>query len=320
MGPSDLTNILPNYTPDDKNLLVGLGDDAGIYKLSDEIAIVQTADFITPVVDDPFVYGTIAAANALSDVFTMKAEAKTALALVMHDNKNISNDALKEILRGGVEKIKESGAVLIGGHTVSDIEMKYGLSVTGVVSPRSFWQNSTARVGDKLILTKPLGMGIVTTANKNNKTVDIQTASRFMARLNLYAMRSASVFDVSACTDITGFGLLGHALEMTGCDKSFEIEYDKVPLIRESIALAKEGFVPGGSKANMRFAEPSVEFQLELEEKIVLFDAQTSGGLLLAVHPDSAQACLDAIRIAGDEEAEIIGTVRDRTTKSVVVG
>lgn len=321
MGSVDLTNILPNVK-NDPNILVGLGDDAGIYRLSSEIAMVQTVDFITPVVDDPFSYGAIAAANALSDAFTMKSEAKTALSLVMHDSKNVPVSALKEILRGGESKVEEAGAIIIGGHTVADIEMKYGLAVTGVVHPDSFWQNIGARVGDKLILTKPLGMGILTTAAKNKAPVCMRDAIKFMSRLNLYAMRTSSYFDISACTDITGFGLFGHILEMAEEKRTFEVEFSKVPYIDTAIGLIEQGFVPGGSKGNMRSTIGSVDFQATLSdaEKMILFDAQTSGGLLLAVRSDQAEACLSAIRKAGDERAEIIGIVRDRGEKAIVVG
>lgn len=321
MGSANLTNILPIVQPNE-NILVGLGDDAGIYKLSSDLAIVQTVDFITPIVDDPFSYGSIAAANALSDLFTMKSEAKTALSLVMHDSKNVPVDALKEILRGGQSKVEEAGASIVGGHTVDDIEMKYGLSVTGVVHPNDFWQNNTARIGDKLILTKPLGMGILTTAAKNRAPVDMTEAIKFMSRLNLYAMRSASAFDVSACTDITGFGLFGHMLEMTGCHRTFEVEFGAVTFIQSALDLAEQGFIPGGSKGNKKSAIDSVEFEIALsdEEQMVLFDAQTSGGLLLAVRADMANACLDAIRQSGDEQAQIIGTVRDRQDSAIVVG
>lgn len=321
MGSANLTNILPIVKPDE-NILVPLGDDAGVYKISSDLAIVQTVDFITPVVDDPFSYGAIAAANSLSDIFTMNSEAKTALSLVMHDSKNVPVDALKEILRGGQSKVEEAGAVIVGGHTIDDVEMKYGLSVTGTARPDEIWRNSAAKVGDKLILTKPLGMGILTTAAKNGAQIDMKEAVAFMSRLNLYAMRSAQKFSVTACTDITGFGLFGHILEMTGCDKTFEIDFEAIPFIKSALDLIARGFVPAGSKANMRSAADSVEFQKPLsdEEKMVLFDAQTSGGLLLAVDKEHAKNALEAIKKSGDEHAQIVGTVRDRVEKSIVVG
>lgn len=326
MGPADLTQILPASTAQqsDANVLVGPGDDAGIYRLTDEIAIVQTADFITPVVNDPFVYGQIAAANSLSDCFTMNAEVKTALALVMYDSCHVPQDALREILRGGQSKVEECGGVLLGGHTIDDVEMKYGLSVTGVTHPKKYWRNTGARVGDKLILTKPLGMGILTTAGKADfvSKAAIDEAAGYMRRLNLYAMRAAKQYDVSACTDITGFGLLGHGLEMIGCDISFELEWAKIPYLKTALEPASMGIIPAGSLRNRDHAAPYVRFETALkdEEQMVLFDAQTSGGLLIAVRGDQAEQCLDAIRKNGDETARIVGTVRDRGAAQIVVG
>ncbi|MDR2034750.1 MAG: selenide, water dikinase SelD [Helicobacteraceae bacterium] len=326
MGLEDLTNILPKLAikSDDPNVLVGIGDDAGVFRLSENIAIVQTADFITPIVDNPLDFGRIAAANALSDVFAMGGEAKTALALVMHDGANVPFDALREILEGGYEKIKESGAILLGGHTVNDLEMKYGLSVTGVVDPNRIWRNQGAQKGDRLILTKPLGMGIITTAGKADMVtkVALKEAIAFMSRLNLYAARSAGAYDVRACADITGFGLMGHALEMIRDEISFEIEWQKTPYLRAALSFASIGIAPGGTLANREFAKPNVRFEkaLKTEEELILFDAQTSGGLLLAVADNQAQRCLDAIKKAGDESAAIIGNVRDRGKAQIIVG
>jgi selenide,water dikinase len=309
---------------DDQSVLVGIGDDAGVYKLSDEIAIVQTADFITPVVDDPLEFGRIAAANALSDVFTMGAEAKTALALAMRDFEHVSLEALREVMIGGAEKIKECGAVLLGGHTVDDLEMKYGLSVTGVVNPRRFWRNQGAQTGDKLILTKPLGMGIITTAAKSDMVskVALNEAIGFMSRLNLYAMRAALPFAIRACTDITGFGLIGHALEMIRDEISYEIAYEKLPYLRAALSFASIKVAPGGAYKNRDYFKPSVKFAktLKSEEELILFDPQTSGGLLIAVASDQAEQCLDALKKAGDEKAAIIGSVRDRGEARIVIG
>jgi selenide,water dikinase len=318
MGPSDLTEILPalHSRVNDPSLLVGIGDDAGVYRLSDELAIVQTTDFITPIVDDPFSFGAIAAANALSDLFTMGAEAKTALALVMHDAEHISFEALRKIVEGGLSKIEECGATLLGGHTISDVEMKYGLSVTGVVHPQRFWRNKGAQIGDKLILTKPLGMGILTTAAKADmaQAPQMSEAIAFMSRLNLYAMRSALNFEVHACTDITGFGLLGHMLEMLDDSIGFTIEFAKVPYLASALDFAKAEIVPGGTYRNRDWAMPSVRIagSIDHSQSLILFDAQTSGGLLIAIKSNHAEQCLDRIRSNGDEKAEIIGEVSPR--------
>ncbi|MDR2153355.1 MAG: selenide, water dikinase SelD [Helicobacteraceae bacterium] len=325
MGPEDLDKLLTTDLRGDRdpNLLLGIGDDAGVYKLSGDIAIVQTTDFITPIVDDPREFGRIAAANALSDVFAMGAEAKTALALFMRDAKNTPFDVAREILEGGGEKIKECGAVLLGGHTTDDLELKYGLSVTGVVDPKRFWRNNGAQTGDRLILTKPLGMGIVTTAAKFDMVtkVALGEAVKYMSRLNLYAARAALAFNVSACTDVTGFGLIGHALEMIRDDISFEFEWSKTPFLKTALTFALDA-APGGTLRNREFAKPKVYFEKSLnqEEELILFDAQTSGGLLLAVAGDQAEKCLAAIKKTGDEKAAIVGSVRDRGVAAVIVG
>ncbi|MDR2904641.1 MAG: selenide, water dikinase SelD [Helicobacteraceae bacterium] len=330
MGQFDLTEILPplgDRAAENDEILRGIGDDAAVFKVAENIAIVQTADFIAPVVDDPFDFGRIAAANALSDIFAMGAEAKTALALVMHDNINVPLDALREILAGGVEKAREARAAIIGGHSVSDREMKYGLAVTGVCDPRRFWRNDTARSGDALILTKPLGMGILTTAAKRDlaSKVALREAVDFMARLNLYAARAAAAFEIHAATDITGFGLIGHALEMARSDLTFEVDFAAVPYLRTALSFASQGIAPGGTLGNREFAisrERGVEIARNLTEaeSLIIFDAQTSGGLLLAARGDQAAQCLDAIKAAGDERAAIIGRVRDRANSAIVVG
>jgi selenide,water dikinase len=325
MGPGDLTKLLPKGEQlSGIDVLIPPGDDAGAYALTPDLAIVQTADFITPVLDDPYLYGQIAAANSLSDCFATGAEVRTALALVMYDNCHVPIEALEAILKGGADKVKECGGVLLGGHTINDIEMKYGLSVTGTCHPEKLWRNQGAQIGDALILTKPLGMGVLSTAIKVDKAEEatITACAAVMSRLNLYAMRAARNFEVHACTDVTGFGLLGHLLEMHRSEISFELKWAKIPYIKEAIEAAKNGLIPGGSLRNRDYTSSAVHFATTLteEESILLYDAQTSGGLLLAVRGDQAGACLEAIREAGDTSAAIVGRVMASGVNKITVG
>ncbi|GHV06170.1 selenide, water dikinase [Campylobacterota bacterium] len=326
MGPEDLTQLLPHELTqsNDGDLLLGIGDDAGVYRLTETLAIVQTTDFITPIVDDPFDFGAIAAANALSDLFAMGAEAKTALMLVMHDKQNVSFDDLRDIMRGGKSKIDECGAALLGGHTVSDLEMKFGLSVTGTIDPKRFWRNSAAQIGDRLILTKPLGMGILTTAGKADMAtkVALNEAVKYMSRLNLYAMRAAREYEIHACTDITGFGLAGHALEMIRDDISIEFSWDQIPYLRSALSFASIGIVPGGTLANRDYAKDRVTIARTLSEpeELIFFDAQTSGGLLIAVSEADAEKCLEKIVANGDDQAAIVGLITPRSQNHIIIG
>lgn len=325
MGSADLKQTLCNLNGKNEQVLIGFdtSDDAGVFKLSDDLAIVQTLDFITPVVDDPYVYGQIAAANSLSDVFAMGAEVKTALNIVGFDKKNLSKDALGEILRGGFEKIKECNGVLLGGHTIESPEMYYGLSVTGTIHPNNVIRNNSAKVGDFLVLTKPLGMGILTTAIKKD-LVDISTikeCAKIMASLNYLPSRIMRKYRVNSCTDITGFGLLGHAFECINEDISFNLFCDEIPLVKEAIALAIEGVIPGGTKKNMKFCEDKILYKKDLEEyyKAILCDAQTSGGLLIAMNKDDAKEYIKEVEDFSFGYAKIIGEVIPKTSNAIII-
>jgi selenide,water dikinase len=325
MGSADLKQTLCNLNGKNEQVLIGFdtSDDAGVFKLSDDLAIVQTLDFITPVVDDPYVYGQIAAANSLSDVFAMGAEVKTALNIVGFDKKNLSKDALGEILRGGFEKIKECNGVLLGGHTIESPEMYYGLSVTGTIHPNNVIRNNSAKVGDFLVLTKPLGMGILTTAIKRD-LVDISTikeCAKIMASLNYIPSRIMRKYRVNSCTDITGFGLLGHAFECINEDISFNLFCDEIPLVKEAIALAIEGVIPGGTKKNMKFCEDKVLYLKNLEEyyKALLCDAQTSGGLLISMNKDDAKEYIKEVEDFSFGYAKIIGEVIPKTSNAIII-
>jgi len=309
-----------------KNMLVSFesSDDAGVYKISDDSAIVQTVDFITPVVNDPYLYGKIAAANSLSDIFAMGAEVHTALNMVAYDNCNVTKEVLNEILQGGLEKIKEAGGVLLGGHTVEDLEMKYGLSVTGLVHPKKIVRNNTMRPGDKIILTKPLGTGVITTAIKADLAPKnaIDKAVFHMSFLNKTAAEIAVNLGVNAMTDVTGFGLLGHLFEMTRKNIAVQLDGNSIPIIEEAYEMAELGMFPAGSYNNREHFSPNVEYDKKLipDDKIMLmFDAQTSGGLLISVAGDKAGKLLDKIKQAGIEWAVIIGEVLESDTRRITI-
>ncbi|CAM2963262.1 selenide, water dikinase SelD [Helicobacter burdigaliensis] len=301
-------------------------EDAGIYQLNEDLALVQTADFITPVVDDPYIYGQIAAANSLSDIYAMGGEVKCALNLVMWDSCNLPKEILEEILQGGLSKIKEAGGVLLGGHTISDKEQKYGLSVSGIVHPKKFWRNNTAQIGDVIILTKPIGLGVLTTALKANLLPknEIDKISKIMATLNQKATLIAKNYTIHACTDITGFGLLGHLYEMCNKNISLKIDSSKIPLIQSALNFAKDGIIPGGSYANKESLSKFVDFKLQKDSKflnleILLFDAQTSGGLAFALPQKEAQNFLKDLHNNGIEEANIIAEVLPISTLPLCV-
>lgn len=309
---------LPRET--DPNLIVGLEtyDDAGVYRLTDDLALIQTVDFFTPIVNDPYDFGQIAAANALSDVYAMGGRPLTAMNLVCFPVQQMDRGILREILQGGLNKIHESGAVLVGGHSVEDVELKYGLSVTGVVSPDKVWTNAGVQQGDVLILTKPLGTGILATAIKAGliSAEAEKRAIEVMATLNKRAAEVMSAYPVHACTDITGFGFLGHALEMAReSEVTICIEVEKVPVLPEVLDHTSMGLVPAGSHANRNFCAGSVREVGTIDPKYldIIADAQTSGGLMLALPNDDAQQALADLNAAGVEEAAIIGSVSDRS-------
>ena len=325
MGPGDLKQTLCNLSPSDEKILVGFdtSEDASVYQINEEQAIVQTLDFITPVVDDPYIYGQIAAANSLSDVFAMGAEVKTALNIVGFDKKNLSPEALGEILNGGNEKIKECGGLLLGGHTIESPEMYYGLSVTGIIHPNEIIRNNTSKIGHVLVLTKPLGMGILTTGIKRD-LVDIKVmkyCADIMATLNYLPSKIMRKYDVSSCTDITGFGLLGHSLESVNKLTSFSIEASAVPIIEEAIALSDDNVIPGGTKKNIKYMEDKVLYMSNLSHycRALLCDAQTSGGLLIAMDPTDAKEYIKEIEDLTLGYASVIGEVIPKGVKDIIV-
>jgi selenide,water dikinase len=289
-------------------------DDAGVYKLSDDLALIQTVDFFTPIVDDPYTFGQIAAANALSDVYAMGGRPLTAMNIVCFSTKLLDISVLKDILRGGADKMREARVVLVGGHSVEDAELKYGVSVTGTVHPKRLVTNAGARARDKLVLTKPLGTGIICTAIKAG-VADQETvtkASAYMAALNDKASELMQEVGVHACTDITGFGLIGHAWQMAD-NSGVGIWFDSasIPFLPKADELAKMGFCPAGLHRNREFYSKSVEFAGQVPECAhdVLFDPQTSGGLLISLAPQAAQRLLDRLLRANVKDAAIIGEV-----------
>lgn len=281
----------------DKNLLIGVetSDDAAVYKLNDDIAIIQTLDFFTPVVDDPYTFGQIAAANALSDIYAMGGQPKVALNIVCFPN-CLSIDILGEILKGGSDKVLEAGAVVVGGHSVEDDEPKYGLSVTGTINPNKVLKNFGCKIGDVLILTKPLGVGIINTAIKaemESKSA-YDKAIKSMTTLNKYAGEIAVKYDISACTDITGFGLMGHCYEMASSSNvTIRLHKDKIPYIDEAREYAEIGLVPAGSYKNRQYIDGKYKL-IGVEDWMedILFDPQTSGGLLISCSKDIANDML----------------------------
>jgi selenide,water dikinase len=325
MGPEDLKQTICNLMPTDENVLVGFenSEDAAVFRINENEAIVQTLDFITPVVDDPFIYGKIAAANSLSDVFAMGAIVKTAMNIVGFDATNFPKEVLTEIMHGGNEKIKECGGVLMGGHTIQTPEMYYGLSVTGMIHPNAILKNNGGKVGDILILTKPIGLGILTTAIKNDKLDDrgIKESIKIMETLNQKTSQLLSKYSVNACTDITGFGLLGHTLESTREDITYLIDSSAVHIIDQVKELCEQNVVPGGSKRNMEYLEDKVSYDKSISRttKQILCDAQTSGGLLIAIDKKDANEYLKEIEDITFGYACIIGEIIPRGIMPIIV-
>jgi len=303
-------------------VLVGTEDDAGVYKLTDEIAMVQTVDFFTPIVDNPYDFGAIAAANALSDLYAMGAKPLTALNLVAFP-KDGPLDVLGEIMRGGAEKAQEAGVVIIGGHSIDDKEPKYGMAVTGIVHPDRMTLKGGAQAGDVLVLTKPLGTGIISTAIKVGRASSemIATATENMKTLNKAASEAMVEAGVTGATDITGFGLLGHLHEMMHVSgKSARLTVSKVPFIEGVRQLART-CIPGGTRANLKFVNDKVAWAdgITEEEKLMLADAQTSGGLLIAVSPDRLGALLSGLASRGVATRAVIGEVVQGDAGSIAV-
>jgi len=296
------------------DLLVGLEspDDAGVYRLSDDLAIIQTLDFFTPIVDDPYSFGQIAAANAMSDIYAMGGDPLTAMNIMCFPVNTMDISVLQETLKGGLDKIKEAGALLVGGHSVEDDEFKYGLSVTGTVHPEHVLTNRGARPGDILILTKPIGTGIINTAIKGNLADKrlINEVTEIMSRLNSAAKDESITFDISACTDVTGFGLLGHACEMIeDQDIGLIIDTHKIPLIEKAMDFANMGIVPAGTHRNRNFRLGCLKGHETIKPAFmdVLFDPQTSGGLLVAVKREEGGILEQVLREKGVKDASIIG-------------
>lgn len=303
----------------DPNLLVGLdtSDDAGVYKLTDDIAIIQTVDYFTPVVDDPYMFGQIAAANALSDVYAMGGKPKTVMNIVGFPIKELGPDVLAEILKGAADKTKEAGALIVGGHSIDDKEPKFGLSVTGLIHPDKILKNVGAKPGDALVLTKPIGVGIMTTGVKRDAVTpeQLQKVTETMATLNKAAAECLEGLNPNAGTDVTGFGLLGHASEIArGSEVSLTIYYNQIPLLDGTEELAKKGIVPGGTKSNYSWLGESVSYSADLteEEKLILCDAVTSGGLLVSLPKDEAEIYVQKLHENGVVEAAIVGEVTEK--------
>lgn len=312
---------LPRFHDD--NLLVGIetSDDAAIYKVTDDIALIQTVDFFTPIVDDPYMFGQIAAANSLSDVYAMGGEPKIALNIVGFPN-CLDPMILGDILAGGADKVKEAGAVLVGGHSVQDDEPKYGLCVSGFVHPKKIYKNFGCKPGDVLILTKQVGSGIVNTAIKADMASPkaIKEVECAMASLNKKAKEVVDDYPVNACTDITGFGLLGHCVEMAEASNvTFDLNVHDIAYFEEAEAYAKMGLVPAGAYKNRGYSEMKVEMS-KVEEHFVdlLYDPQTSGGLLLSVEPQYVETIMEKFETKHlDTKVSIIGTVSEKSDKLI---
>jgi len=310
----------------DPNIIVGMesGDDAGVYRLSDELAVIQTVDFITPIVDDPFTFGQIAAANSLSDVYAMGGRPVTAMNVVCFPVGSQDISVLQDILRGGLDKLREAGVALLGGHSVEDQELKYGLSVTGVVHPSKVIAKDTAQVGDRLILTKPIGTGIVTTALKGGEADEsiVGPVVRSMVELNKKAAELMVETGVSACTDVTGFGLLGHARGMASKDRcGIEMHLGKIPVFPSVKEYVEMGLVPGGTRRNLEFHRNAIEKNSNINDEAldILFDAQTSGGLLISVPSDRCDTLLQNLHKNGIEAAAVIGKIVDKPRGKIVI-
>ncbi len=322
---SQVLRLLPEREHD-PNLLVGLdtSDDAGIYRVSDELALIQTLDYFTPIVDDPYMFGQIAAANALSDVYAMGGVPKTVLNIVGFPIKKLGADMLADILKGAADKVKEAGALIVGGHSIDDQEPKFGMAVTGYVHPKKFYRNIGAKPKDALVLTKPIGVGIITTGIKRGVVTEAQEQKviETMATLNKTAAECLDGFQVHAVTDVTGFGLLGHACEMAkGSNVSFTIYKNAVPVLVGTYELAEQGVLPGGSKANHEWVKDDVSYDASIPQHIQysLCDAITSGGLLVSMPKEEAISYVRRLHENGISDACMIGEVHEFDGVSIKV-
>ena len=315
LGPADLAQILhtlPKF--DHPDVIVGTetNDDAGVFRLRDDLAIVNTVDFFTPIVDDPFVFGQVAATNAISDIYAMGAEPRTALNIVAFPRGTMAIEVLGEILRGGSEKAREAGVVVIGGHSIIDEEVKYGMAVTGEIHPDRVIRNIGVRERDALVLTKPLGTGIITTALKQRKasSESVDAAITSMTTLNGTSSRIMRSFDVHACSDVTGFALLGHAQEMAaGSNVTIVLDAAALPLLPGAMELAEEGHLTGGCRRNRAYLQDKVSVEASVRTGLVEigFDPQTSGGLLIAVPQKESARLVDELLANGVTAATIVG-------------
>lgn len=312
---------LPKFS--DPMLLVGTetSDDAAVYKINDDLAMIQTVDFFTPVVDDPYLFGQIAAANAFSDVYAMGGEPKVALNLAAFPD-CLDIEILGEILKGGADKVIEAGAVLAGGHTISDNEPKYGLCVSGFVDPKLMWKNYGAEAGDVLILTKPLGTGILSTAIKGELASEdeIEAAVKNMTYLNRYARDIAAGFSIHSCTDITGFGIAGHAMEMAkGSEKTLILDTGSLPVLKGVQAYTEMGLIPAGAYRNREYLEEDVESRISgTWQEDLIYDPQTSGGLLIAVSEEEAPELLKRLNTL-ELPSAMIGKVTEKQEKFLIL-
>lgn len=308
-----------------QNLLVGLEspDDAGVYQISDDMALVQTVDFFTPIIDDPFIFGQIAAANSLSDIYAMGGRPITAMNIVGFPIGKLDISILKNILRGGLAKLAEANVALLGGHSVEDQELKYGMAVTGLVHPKKIFTKQGAQPGDVLVLTKPLGTGIIATALKGGlaSSEAVTKIVNSMITLNRKAAEIIQDMDVHACTDITGFGLIGHACEVARAGNcGIYLHTSSIPIFSEALVYARMGLVPGGSHANRAFYEPWVEYRQPISDELrdLFYDPQTSGGLFFSVSENNHDVLLNKFEQAG-VEGFVVGRVEERPHGKVII-
>jgi selenide,water dikinase len=339
LSPGLLEAVLRRLPPpNDPNVLVGFetSDDAGVYRISDDLALVQTIDFFTPIVDDPFLFGQIAAANALSDVYAMGGRPVSALSVVAFPPSG-APELLEQIMRGGLSKMEEAGATVFGGHSIRDDELKFGYAVTGLIDPHKIWRNVGARPGDALILTKPVGTGVISTALKQGQATEksVLAASDSMSRLNKSAADALHDFSaasglttndggdsaIHAVTDVTGFGILGHAREMAlGSGVSFRLDHKRVEYLPGAIAASQDGFLSGGLKNNRQFVEGCAVFAENVAEEFrnLFYDPQTSGGLLIAVEESRANAVLESLK-QHQVHGQLIGSVLPKRSPLIEV-
>lgn len=324
MGAHILANVLQSVTfPTNANVLADMSgaDDAGIYKISDDIALVQTLDFFTPIVDDPFQFGVIAATNSLSDVYAMGGTPMTTMNIVAFPVPLVEAGALTAVLQGATSVLEKAGVAVVGGHTIENEVPLFGLSVTGHVHPNKVWRNNTPHIGDALVLTKPIGTGIMSTALKGKLfPMGTAEASESMATLNKVASEVAHNFTIHSCTDVTGFSLLGHGKEMAGDNVTLRFRFQDIPVFSDVYEAARMGLVPAATYGN-RKAIGDVYFHESMDEtqEDICYDPQTSGGLLLAVPADEAKALVDALHRAGAVHSAVVGSVEVRGDYPLVV-